>query len=344
MWMLSRSVNGSAHIVHTHAPSAEARQLVEAGERDWQLRTPAGLSRALNEFSAAIGRDPDYAEAYAGIANCYNLMREFTLMPASSAYPLALAAAQRAVKLDPSLAAGHRALAFVDAYWLWDIDAAQHEFETAIALDPNSSLSHHWFGTFLSARGNFTGALSELAKAQALDPASAALRADRGVILYAAGHHAEGMAQLRGMEEADPGFMAPHKYLADIYLLSGADADYLRESEAAARLMGDLDALKLVEAGRSGLASGGHTGLLNALLEKTIEQFTRGRATAYSVARLEALLGRDGDAVKYLGAAIDRHESDVIGFAADLAFARLKPLAAFRDLQARIERHAPEQI
>src|SRR5690348_16883753 len=88
----------------THVPSAEARAFYAEGLYAWQTRTPAGLARAVDDFTQAIVRDPQYARAYAGLAACYNLLREYTTMAPEDAFPRAKAAAERAIALDPSLA------------------------------------------------------------------------------------------------------------------------------------------------------------------------------------------------------------------------------------------------
>src|SRR6185437_6095616 len=128
-----------------HAPSAEAEKFYRAGLYGWQSRTPAGLTEAVDDFTQAIVRDPQYAEAYAGLATCYNLLREYTAMPPDYAFPRAKAAAERAIALDPSLADGHLALAFADFWWAHDTKAARREFVRAVALAPQSATAHHWY-------------------------------------------------------------------------------------------------------------------------------------------------------------------------------------------------------
>src|ERR1700735_2849150 len=143
---------GAAGARH-HAPDPDAEQLYLKGIYYWQKRTPESLNQAVDYFTQAVVRDPQYAEAYVGLADCYNLLREYTVMPASEAYPRAMAAAKRAIALDDSLSGAHSSLAFVDFYWSWDVAGAQREFQRAIELDENSVLAHHWYATFLLALG-----------------------------------------------------------------------------------------------------------------------------------------------------------------------------------------------
>jgi hypothetical protein len=102
-----------------HAPSAEAQDLYLEGRYFWNRRTPDDLNKAVDYFTQAIVQDPGDAQAYVGLADCYNLLREFGAMPPREAYPRALAAAQRAVGLDAASAEAHNSLAFVTYWWLW---------------------------------------------------------------------------------------------------------------------------------------------------------------------------------------------------------------------------------
>jgi len=97
-----------------------AEDLYPQGRFYWNKRTPESLRTAVDYFAQAIVRDPSNARAYVGLADCYNLLREFSAMPANEAYPRALDAARKAVQLDDALAEAHNSLAFVSFYWNWD--------------------------------------------------------------------------------------------------------------------------------------------------------------------------------------------------------------------------------
>ncbi len=155
-------------------PDPVARNLYLSGQYYWDKRTPADLNKAVSYFEQAIDRDPKYAEAYVGLANCYSLLREFAAMPSDEAFPRALAAARKAVELDPSSAEAHNALAFGTFYWNWDAAEAEREFRSAIKLDPNYVTAHHWYATFLMVLGRLPEALEQINQAQQLDPASTA--------------------------------------------------------------------------------------------------------------------------------------------------------------------------
>jgi Tfp pilus assembly protein PilF len=174
----ARAVRTTPAALRHHTPDPEAEQLYLKGIYYWQKRTPETLNQAVDYFTQAVVRDPQYAEAYVGLADCYNLLREYSVMPPSEAYPRAMAAAKRAIALDDSLSGAHSSMAFVDFYWSWDVASAQHEFERAIELDPKSVIAHHWYATFLLALASFPQSLEEIEKAQQLDPESNAILAD----------------------------------------------------------------------------------------------------------------------------------------------------------------------
>jgi Tfp pilus assembly protein PilF len=236
----------------THRPSAEALAFYRAGLFEWQSRTPEGLRHAVDDFTQAIVRDPQYAEAYAGLAQCYELLREYTTVAPDYAFPRAKAAADRAIALDPSLTEAHLALAFADFYWFHDALTARHEFERAVALAPNNAVAHHWYATFLLEMAEFPKAIVEIDKAATLDSESIAIQADRGLILFYAGHRAESMALLERLEQTQPHFASMHRYLARIYLAQNDSTGFLRELSLAATALEDTDGKTIEAAGAQG--------------------------------------------------------------------------------------------
>lgn len=152
-----------------HVPNPAARDLYLKGRYYWNKRTPADLNMALDYFTQAIVSDPNYARAYVGTADCFNLLREFSVMPEEEAYPQAMAAARKAIELDGSLAEAHNSLAFGTYYWSMDAAGAEREFRQALGLDPNYALAHHWYATFLVSIGRNQEALNQIEMAQQLD-------------------------------------------------------------------------------------------------------------------------------------------------------------------------------
>src|ERR1700685_465161 len=229
-----------------HQVAPESEQLYLKGIYYWHNRTPESLNQAVDYFTQAIVRDPNNAEAYVGLANCYNLLREYSTMPDDEAYPRAMAAAKRAIALDDSLSGAHSSLGFGEFYWSWDAPGAEKEFRRAIELDPKSVNAHHWYATMLMSLGREKESLGEIEKAQQLDPQSTAILADQGLIIYHNEQKERAVAQLKQLEAAEPGFLSPHNYLAAIYYAGHDCKNYLAESKAAATVQHDEQRMKIV--------------------------------------------------------------------------------------------------
>jgi tetratricopeptide (TPR) repeat protein len=311
-------------------PNEEAQSHYRSGLADWRTRTPESLAQAVDQFTQAIVHDPQYAAAYVGLANCYNLLREYSVMPSAYAFPRAKAAAERAVALDPSLADAHASLAFVDFYWSYNSANAVHEFQKAIKLDPNNATTHHWYANVLTMMRDFPRALVEINKAQKLDPGSDAIAADKGLLLFHAGDIEEASILLRQLEQTAPNFSSPHSYLAGIDLADGDDADFLRELSVAAEIAHDVQLRDMANAGARGLAHGGRTGMIQSLIAYQENLFSQGKGDAYILARLYASTGEADKAIIYLRLSIARRETQAVALNVDAEFSLLRKLPAFR--------------
>jgi tetratricopeptide (TPR) repeat protein len=317
-------------------PDPQAEQLYLKGIYYWQKRTPESLNQAVDYFTQAVVRDPQYAEAYAGLANCYNLLREYSLMPPNEAYPRAQAAARRAIALDDSLSDAHSALGFVDFYWSWDVAGAQREFVRALTLDPNSVNAHYWYGTYLLHLGRYSESLEEVEKAQKLDPHSTSILADKGLVLFHSGQTQQAAELLKQLVAAEPDFLSPHNYLAMVHLGQGEYPQYLAERKKAATLLHDQARLDIVAAGEKGLSRGGAQGMWNAMLKEQQRLRTDGKESAYNLARTCAMLGRKQEALDHLQTAYQQHETEIVSMRIDVMLSTLHDEARFREILAEV--------
>jgi DNA-binding winged helix-turn-helix (wHTH) protein/Tfp pilus assembly protein PilF len=317
------------------SPNVDAEQFYLRGRFYWQVRTPDSLNKAVDAFTQAIVHDPTYAPAYVGLADCYNLLREYTLMPASEAYPRALAAAQKAVELDDQSSEAHASLAFSLFYGTWDATGAEREFRRAIELGPNNAAAHHWYATFLSATGLYSESLVEIGRAQSLDPASKSILADKGALLLAAGRHAEGVALLKQLEITEPAFISPHRYLKSAYLAAGDYANYLDEWKKEAALMQDRSSLDLVAVAEKAYATGGSRGMLQTLEDQQKKLYDRGSLSPYPLALTDSLLGNKQEALRYLKIAYDQHDDNLVEVPSERGFDKLHDDPAYKELMAR---------
>jgi DNA-binding winged helix-turn-helix (wHTH) protein/Tfp pilus assembly protein PilF len=319
-----------------HPANSDAEQFYLKGRFYWEKRTPDGLNKAVDFFTQAIVHDPNYAPAYVGLADCYNLMREYTMMPASEAYPRALAAAQKAVELDDHSSEAHASLAFVLVYGTWKVADADREFRRAIELNPNNAVAHHWYATYLFTVGRHSESLQEIERAQSLDPASKSILADKGDLLWASGRQDEGAALLKQLETAEPDFVSPHRYLKGIYFASGDYALYLEEWKKQATLMRDNPRLKLVYAAEKGFATGGKQGMLQSMRELEMKLYERGQESAYALAETDSLLGNKNEALHYLQVAFEKHDESTVQIGNDAGFNNLHSDPTYQSLIARM--------
>jgi DNA-binding winged helix-turn-helix (wHTH) protein/Tfp pilus assembly protein PilF len=306
-----------------HPANQEARDLYLQGRYYWNKRTPDDLQKAVDYFTQAIVHDPGYSDAYVGLADCYNLLREFSAMKSSEAYPRALAAARKAVELDDKSSQAHASLAFASFWGMWDAATADREFRRAIELDPNNANAHHWYSPVLGTMGRNAEALAEIERAQALDPTSKSVLADKGIILYGIGRQHEAIDLLRQMEKAEPEFVSPPRYLQRIYLDMGDYPNYLVELRKIAVLSHDGAALVVASAAERGYAAGGTHAMFENLRNEQQKLYDQGRFSSLALAGTCALEGNKRDALKYLKIAYDQHEDDVVGIAGNRLFDNL---------------------
>jgi tetratricopeptide (TPR) repeat protein len=318
-----------------HTPPAEAAQYYQTGLYHWNTRTPDGLRQSLDEFSRAIALDPNYAAAQAGLANAYNLLAQYGVMKPGEAYPLAKAAAEKAIALDPRLADGHGALGFALFYGFRDLARSETLFKEALALDPNSSRTLHWYALIMMHTGKFDEPLRAITRAQELDPQSYAVRANRGLILFYAGRSDEAIHVLTDLTQSAPTFMAPYHYLATIYLDQQRYDAYLGQAMAAAELEKNAAAKAAIAAATAGYRTAGADGLFTAMLAVQKSALARGEEAAFNVARTAALLGDRDTALAMLQQSLASGEPDLLGIRIDRAFKSLHGDPQFQQIADR---------
>jgi Tfp pilus assembly protein PilF len=316
-----------------HQPAnREAEDLYLKGRFYWNKRTPESLNQALEAFSQAIAHDPNYSDAYVGLADSYNLLREFSVMPGNEAYFKAFAAAKKAVELDPQSSEAHASLAFVTFFGMWDAADAEKEFRRAIELDPNNVKAHHWYATFLNALGRHDEALTEIDRARELAPDSSSILADKGELLWGAGHHDQGLQLLKQLEAAEPDFISPHVYLRLAYFETGDYPNYFVELKKDALLTRDAALSSVSAAAAKGFAQGGEHGLFEAQLPEQKKLYEQGKLSPYYVARL----GNKREAIRYLTICVQAHDEVVLNLIEDQGFISLHGDRAFTQLLAKV--------
>ena len=220
--------------------NAEAYQLYLKGRYFWNKRTGADLKKAIDYFNQAIGIDPNYALAYAGLADAYGLLSGFGAASPKDSLPQAKAAAKKALELDNTLGEAHASLA--QALFAYDFNFAEanREFRRAIELNPNYATAHQWYGQGgLAPLGQFEDAIAEMKRALELDPLSVIINADLGSVLCSARRYDTAIEQLRKTVEMDPRFYYAHWNLGQALEVKGLVREAIAEYEKAIALDDD---------------------------------------------------------------------------------------------------------
>ena len=297
---LQAKLTGSEKIAITTKPTEnpEAHELYLKGRYFWNRRTPENLKKAADYFQQAIGKDPKYALAYAGLADCHVLLPAYPGLGNTprDELPKALEAARKAVDLDDTLAEAHTSLARALASNL-QLAVATSEFNRAIELNPNYATAHQWFGECLQSQGQLEEALAELKRAQEVDPLSLVISSLYGFALDTVGKSNEAIAQLRKTIEIDPNFPNAHGLLGHVL----EHNDQLKEAIAEYEKSNSLheDAISLAElAGAYFLV--GRKGEAQQLWDKLKSLSDRQYVPAYSMAAAQSSFGNKDEAIRLL--------------------------------------------
>jgi tetratricopeptide (TPR) repeat protein len=222
---LKPKVSGDEQRAAKHyTESNEAYQLYLKGRFYWNKRTAEALKKALEYFNQAIEKDPGFALAYAGLADCY-------VVPGNLAVekPKAKAAAMRALELDETLAEAHVSLGRVLAVYDWDWTSAEKEYKRAIELNPRYGTAHQWYGGYLAAMGRSDEAIAERKLAQELEPLSLTINFELGLAFYHARAYDQAIEQFQKTLELDRNYPAPNSFIPAAYEQKGMYSEAIAE-------------------------------------------------------------------------------------------------------------------
>jgi len=321
-------------LAKTYTESGEAYEAYLKGRYHWNKRTDEGFKQATNFFQEAIVKDPNYALAYTGLADCYTLRSDYGFLAPKEGYALAKGAVTLALKYDDSLAEAHTSLASIKAVTDWDWQGAENEYRRAIELNPNYPTAHHWYAAQLLIQGRFDQALQEIKKAQQLDPLSLAINKDFAVALLYARDYDKALEQCRKTMEIEPHFGAMFTYIAQIYELQQkypeATAE-LEKAHAAAPEDGEIT---------YGLGQAyALMGKKDEALKISNELNQPGKQSVYlpkEAAYLYALLGEKEQAVVILQKAAENHYISVAELKMDPRLTELRKDARIGELLQKI--------
>jgi TolB-like protein/Flp pilus assembly protein TadD len=221
-----------------NATSNEAYLAYLKGRNCWNLRTEESLLRAVHYFGQAVIKDPTLAIAHCGLADAYDLLAVYGVLPAEEAMRLAKTAALHALEIDPQSGEAHACLADVVAFYDWDWDAARQEYRRSLALNPSYATAHHYYAYFLAILGQHAAALAEIELAHVYDPHSTIISVWKGIILRLAGNYEDAIDACFEVTGKDPRYVLARWALGLAYEAAGEMKLALTEFETAAGLSG----------------------------------------------------------------------------------------------------------
>ena len=299
-----------------HTENTLAYQEYLKGRYAWNKRTREGLLQSISHFNRAIDIDPNYALAYSGLADAYNIIASYSSSPPGEAFPRARSAATRALVIDNTLAEAHTSLAFVRFGYDWDWTEAEKEYRLAISLNPGYAAAHQWLALMLVALGRHQEARAEMQQALEIDPLSLVINTNWGWLLYLGRDYDEAIRQLRKTLELEPNFLLAHRRLSQAYAQRGMFAEAEAEFEKALALSGE-DTETIASHGYFHAMSGRRNRAEKALEELSTISCHR-YVPAYFFAKIFIGLGEADRAFKFLDMALEER----YGF---LAYMKVEP-------------------
>ncbi len=321
-------------LTKSYTTNAQAYQLYMKGRFHLLKGMKLGIETAISYFQQAIEVDPNYALAYAGLADAY---RGFSLggeMPSDEFMPKARAAAKRAIEIDDTLAEAHANLGHVMFWYDWDWNAAEKEYKRALELDPNSPDALQFYAHLLTATGRHAEALAKIKLARELDPVNLRVNAIEGMLLMYAGQTDEAIARLQKTLEMDPNFRMANMMSARVYIEKGM----FSEAIAATRKTRELSTVNSapIAFGAYALAKSGKITEARAALDEML-RFSKTRwVPPYNFALVHNALGEQDKALDYLEKSFAEKDVRMVFLKVEPTWNNLRSEPRFKDLIKRM--------
>jgi TolB-like protein/Tfp pilus assembly protein PilF len=313
----------------------EAYQLFLKGQFYFAKRTPDGLAKARDYYTQAAARDPQYAQAFVGIANYWAVISEYAPIPKSECMPKMKEAAEKGLSLNERLPEVHEALSqYYISEWKWADWEREHR--RALELDPNFANAHHWFGLELSWIGRSDEAITHLRRAVALDPLNLKFNDNLGQVLMNARHDDEALVQLNKTIEMDPNFAGTYGDLSTLYRYQGHYDLWLDALKKNATLNDSQDDLALVTEVQPIYKQSGY----RAAATRIIELYKKRREHSYIdpgwIAEEYAFLGDKDHAFEWLEKAYQEKTDEMVSLRTRRCYDFLRADPRYKDLERRV--------
>jgi len=235
---LALSPQEQASLTALHPVNPQAHDAYLRGRYEWNQRTPQSISNAIQEFQQAIAADSEYAPAYAGLADAYELLGSVPndALPPRQAMPLAEQAAEKALALDSSLADAHVSLAYIRLAYDWKRQEAEQQFQEGLKLNPGSATGHEWYALYLVATDQLDKAVVEVQKAQELDPLSIIMNMAAAQVFLYAGHYDRALELCQRALDLNPNFFLAYYFRGRAYERKGMLPQAIAEFQKANNL------------------------------------------------------------------------------------------------------------
>jgi TolB-like protein/DNA-binding winged helix-turn-helix (wHTH) protein/Tfp pilus assembly protein PilF len=300
-----------------HSVNPEAYDLYLKGRFYWNQRTPDAIKESIRYFQEATAKDPNFALAYAGLADAYNISNILGVHSPRESLPQAREAATRAIQLDPSLAEAHAALGMEKSHYEFDFPGAEREFLKALEVNPNSPYAHLFYSNcFLMPMGRKAQAIAENKRAMEIDPLSLPINNFMGMTYMFAGDNENAYRQFRHTIAMDPTFPLAHEYFSRLLLTMGRYEESIKEYEKSAVLSGSSPEAAAAEATvmERAFKNGGEKGFWQKQLELELEYSKQpgAHSSPSYLASVYAQAGQTDKAFGWLEKAYEEREGETL--------------------------------
>ena len=316
-------------VSRTATADPEAYQAYLKGRYYWNRRTAENLKKAIEQFRSATDRDPNYALAFVGLADCYAVLNEYAGTPTSETIPKAKAYAERALAIDAQLAEPHATLGLInEALWQWS--EAEKELKQAIELNASYPTAYHWYSIFLKNVGRNDEAAAMIKRAQELDPLSSVIAVNVTRMYQLQNNHEASIENSLKLIELDPNFGPAYEYLAQSYLKLGRNAEAIAAAEKAV----ELSNRSSISVGDLGFvyASTKKPAEAMQLIRELEEKYARKEAIGQYIAPIYVGLGDKDKAFEWLEKDFQSRNGKLVEIRWQLQFEPLRDDPRYKDL------------
>ena len=310
----------------------EAYTLYLKGRFYWNERTQGNINKAVKYFEEAVRADPEFALAYSGLADCYNVLADYFWMEPGRAIPLAREYSLKALRIDDSLAEAHASHGLT-LFATWDFQAAEEELVRAIELRPNYGPAHHWYANLLNGIGRLDESYQEEKLGLEVDPNSRVIGMGFGGALHCLERYEESIEQFSRVIDLNPDFGAVHRWKSEPHLMLGQYETAIDEAKRAYELDKDRAAEGFLA---FCYAVAGKTAEAQEILSRLLAGEPRGYVPPGRIAWVEFGLGRADEGFTWLERALAEKDNTLLNFMTDPVFKKYRRDPRWRRIEEKI--------